>query len=178
MLSFHLFIRTMPPLYPKHLHHFIAQMVDHLHRNAAGVGFIEGAGGVAIERGPGFFVDLGLEGGLERAVGIVGAEEIGVADEEAFFVVVGVDEPAGDAFGAVAADFAGVGMEHVHAVDLDPDLAVLRPARMSMSGSPKMTKRLPLPVFLRSSAMCRSAFMRALSTGMRPSLLNSVEWAS
>ena len=43
-----------------------------------------------------------------------------------------------------------------------------------MSGSPKMTNRLPLPVFLRSSAMCRSAFMRALSTGMRPSLLNSV----
>src|SRR5437773_4230201 len=29
-----------------------------------------------------------------------------------------------------------------------------------------MTNRLPLPVFLRSSAMCRSAFMRALSTGM------------
>ncbi len=47
-----------------------------------------------------------------------------------------------------------------------------------MSGSPKMTKRLPLPVFLRSSAMCRSAFMRALSTGMRPSLLNSVACAS
>ena len=47
-----------------------------------------------------------------------------------------------------------------------------------MSGSPKMTNRLPLPVFFRSSAMCRSAFIRALSTGMRPSLLNSVEWAS
>ena len=42
-----------------------------------------------------------------------------------------------------------------------------------MSGSPKMTNRLPLPVFFRSSAMCRSAFMRALSTGMRPSLSNS-----
>src|SRR5262249_15527343 len=48
----------------------------------------------------------------------------------------------------------------------------------SMSGSPKMTKRLPLPVALRSSAMCRSAFMRALSTGMRPSLVNSGVWAS
>ena len=47
-----------------------------------------------------------------------------------------------------------------------------------MSGSPKMTKRLPLPVFLRSSAMWRSAFMRALRTGTRPSLLNSVVWAS
>ena len=46
-----------------------------------------------------------------------------MADEEAFFVVVGVDEPAGDAFGAVAADFAGVGVENVHAVDLDLNLA-------------------------------------------------------
>ena len=63
-------------------------------------------------------MDLGLEGGLERLVGVVGAEEVGVADEEALF-----DEPAGDAVGAVAADFAGVGMEHFDAVDLDLDLA-------------------------------------------------------
>ena len=49
---------------------------------------------------------------------------------------------------------------------------------MSMSGSPKITNRLPLPVFLRSPAMCRSAFMRALRIGMRPSLLNSVACAS
>ena len=48
----------------------------------------------------------------------------------------------------------------------------------SMSGSPKITNRLPLPVFLRSSAMCKSAFMRALSTVMRPSLVNSVACAS
>ena len=90
------------------------------------VGFVEGAGGVAVERGPGFFVDLGLERGLERFVGIVRAEEIGVADEEALFVVVGIDEPAGDAVGAVAADFAGVRVEDVHAVDLHPDLGRLR----------------------------------------------------
>ena len=45
-----------------------------------------------------------------------------------------------------------------------------------MSGSPKMTKRFPLPVFFRSSDMCRSAFIRAFSTGIRPSLLNSVAW--
>ena len=61
-----------------------------------------------MERRPGFCVDLGFERGLQRAVGIVRAEEVGVADEEAFFVVVGVDEPAGDAVGAVADDFAGV----------------------------------------------------------------------
>ena len=47
-----------------------------------------------------------------------------------------------------------------------------------MSGSPKMTNRLPVPVFARSSAMCRSAFMRALSTGSAPSLLNSVACGS
>ena len=46
-----------------------------------------------------------------------------------------------------------------------------------MSGSPKMTNRLPLPVFFRSAAMCRSAFMRAFSTGSRPSRSNSVVWA-
>ena len=62
---------------------------------------------------------------LSDFVRVVRAQEIGVADEEAFLVVVGVDEPAGDAVGAVAADFAGVGMEDVHAVDLDLDLAVL-----------------------------------------------------
>lgn len=94
-------------------------MIDHLHRDAAGSGFVEGAGGVAVEGGPGVGVDFGLEGGLEGLVGVVGAEEVGVADEEGFFVVVGVDEPAGDAVGAVAPDFAGVGVEDVNAVDLD-----------------------------------------------------------
>ena len=55
-----------------------------------------------LQRRPGFCVDLGLQRRLQRAVGIVRAEEVGVADEEALFVVVGVDEPAGDAVGAVA----------------------------------------------------------------------------
>ena len=72
-----------------------------------------------MERGPGFLVDLGFEGGLQGLVRIVRAEKIGVADEEALFVVVGVDEPAGDAVGVVAADFAGIGVEDIHAVDLD-----------------------------------------------------------
>ena len=110
---------------PEHLHHLVAQVVDHLHRDAAGLGLVEGAGGVAVQGRPGLVVDLGLERGLERLVGVVGAEEVGVADEEALLVVVGVDEPAGDAVGAVAADLAGAGVEDVHAVDLDLDLAVL-----------------------------------------------------
>jgi hypothetical protein len=78
-------------------------MIDDLDRDAAGGGFVEGAGGVAMERFPGFCVDLGFEGGFERRVGIVGAQEICVADEEALFVVVGIDEPTGDATGAIAA---------------------------------------------------------------------------
>ena len=41
--------------------------------------------------------------------------------------------------------------------------------RISMSGSPKITNRLPLPVS-RSPAMCRSAFTRALRMGMRAGL--------
>ena len=45
------------------------------------------------------FVDLCAEGSLELGVGVVGAKEIGVADEEALAVVVGVDEPAGDVVG-------------------------------------------------------------------------------
>ena len=100
-------------------------MVDDFDGEAAGRWAAEGAGFVSVEGFPGFLVDFGLQAGLERLVGIVRAKEIGVADEEALFVVVGVDEPAGNAIGPVAADFAGIGMEHVHAVDLDPDLAGL-----------------------------------------------------
>jgi len=62
---------------------------------------------------------------IERAVWIVGAEKVGLADEEAFFVVVGVDEPAGDAVGAVADDFADLGFKDIHAFHLDAELAVL-----------------------------------------------------
>ena len=87
----------------EHLHHLVAEVVDHLHGDAAGLGLAKRPRGVAVQRRPGFCVDLGLERRLERAVGVVGAEEVGVADEEALLVVVGVDEPAGDAVGAVAA---------------------------------------------------------------------------
>ena len=79
------------------LHYFVAEVVDDFDGDAAGGGFGEGAGGVAVEGRPGFGVDLGSEGGLEGLVGVVGAEEVGLADEEALLVVVGVDEPAGDA---------------------------------------------------------------------------------
>ena len=79
----------------------------------------KGPGGVAVERGPGVEVDLRLQRRLERLVGVVRAQEVGVADEEALLVVVGVDEPAGDAVGAVAPHLAGVGVEDVHAANSD-----------------------------------------------------------
>ena len=49
---------------------------------------------------------------------------------------------------------------------------------MVMSGSPKMTNKLPLPVFFKLSAMCRSAFIRAFKMGTRPILCSSPAWAS
>ena len=64
-------------------HYFVAEVLDDLDGDAAGGGAVEGAGGVAVQGFPGFSVDLGLEGGLERLVGIVSAEEVCVADEEA-----------------------------------------------------------------------------------------------
>ena len=57
-----------------------------------------------MQRFPDFPVDFNFEGRFEGFVRVVGAEEVGVANEEALFVVVGIDEPAGDAVGAVTAD--------------------------------------------------------------------------
>ena len=74
---------------------------------------------------PGISVDFSLQCGLQRLIGIVCTEKIGVAHEEALFVVVGVDEPAGDPIRSVGADFAGLRMKDIHAVDLDLDLIVL-----------------------------------------------------
>ena len=42
----------------KHLHHFVAEVVDDFDGDAAGFGFFERAGGVAVECGPGFGVGL------------------------------------------------------------------------------------------------------------------------
>lgn len=39
-------------------------MIDDLDDDAAGGGFVEGAGDDAVEGGPGVFVDFGLEGGF------------------------------------------------------------------------------------------------------------------
>ena len=99
-------------------------MVNDLDRDASRGRFVEGAGEIAVQRLPRLLVDLRLEGGLECLVGVVGAKEVGVADEKALLVVVGVDEPAGYAVRAVAADLTGAGVEDVNAVDLDLDLVL------------------------------------------------------
>src|SRR5713101_5004422 len=111
--------------HPEHLHHLVAEVVDDLHGDAARSGLVEGTRRVAVQGGPGRLVDLGLERGLQRAVGVVRPQEVGVADEEALLVVVGVDEPAGDAVGPVTAHFAAGGVEDVHAVDLQPHATAL-----------------------------------------------------
>ena len=105
--------------HPKNFHHLIAQVVYNLDCDAAGAGFFEGTGSVAVEGGPSVGVDLGFEGGLQGSVGIVLAEEVGVTDEEALFVVVGVDEPTGNTIWAVATDFTRIGMENIDSVDFD-----------------------------------------------------------
>lgn len=63
-------------------------MVDHLDGDAAAFGFGEGYGGVTVEGGPGFRIDLGLQGGLQALVGVVLAEEVGLAHEEALAAVL------------------------------------------------------------------------------------------
>ena len=79
-------------------------------------GFGNGREVSRVEARPGLLVDLGLQRRLQRLVGIVGAEEVGVADEEALLVVVGVDEPERDAVGALGDHLAGLRLEHVDAV--------------------------------------------------------------
>ena len=68
---------------------------------------------------PGVRVDFGFERCLQCLVGIIGAQEVGLAYEERLHVVVRVDEPAGNALRAVTAHLAGGGMKHVNAVNSD-----------------------------------------------------------
>jgi len=45
---------------PENLHHFVAEVVDDFDGDSPVGWFLEGAGGVAVEAFPGFFVDLGF----------------------------------------------------------------------------------------------------------------------
>ena len=92
-------------------------MVDDFYGDATGFGLGEVARGVAVQGGPGFGVDFGFQGGFQGAVGVVGAEEIGVADEETFVVI---NEVAGGMFGLreLAQQVIGEGL----GMDLFPDV--------------------------------------------------------
>src|SRR5208282_505723 len=57
--------------YLEDLHHFIAEMVDYLHSDAARLWLIEWTRRVAVQRGPRLFVDFSLESCFQRFVGIV-----------------------------------------------------------------------------------------------------------
>lgn len=88
-------------------------MVNHLHRDPPGLRLRKRARGIAVEALPRLAVDFILEGRLERLVGVAGAEEVRMTDEEALLVVVGVDEPGGDALGSVPVTQGG----SVHVTD-------------------------------------------------------------
>src|SRR5690242_5368683 len=59
----------------KYLHHFVPKVVDHFHCDPAILRFIERPRGVAVEGGPGLFINLGFECDLERLVGIICTEK-------------------------------------------------------------------------------------------------------
>ena len=99
-------------------------MVDDLNGNATAFGFGEGARGSAAKGFPGVFVDFSPQGSFECLIRVrAGAGEVSLTHKEALFVVIRIHKPAGDAVRIVGADLAGIGIEYVHAVDLDLDVA-------------------------------------------------------
>jgi hypothetical protein len=48
----------------ENLHHLFPEVVDDFHGDASALRLLEWAGGVAVEGGPSFGIDLGFEGGL------------------------------------------------------------------------------------------------------------------
>src|ERR1043166_7933003 len=68
-------MRNSMSLYLEYLHHLVAQVIDDFHGDAARLRFLERSCAVAVQRGPGFGVDLGFQCGLEGAVRVVRAKE-------------------------------------------------------------------------------------------------------
>src|SRR6185369_4556681 len=71
----------------KNLQYLIAEVVNGLHRDLARPGRVERLARRAVQLGPLPLVDLRAQCLLQLFVGFVGAQEIGVADEEALAVV-------------------------------------------------------------------------------------------
>jgi hypothetical protein len=109
-------------LNPKYLHHFIAQVVDHLNRNPARLWLVKWPRCIAVQRLPRVFIDFGLQRCLQRPVGIVRAQKMRVPNEEAFLVVIGVDKLAGDAVRVIAPDLTRCRIEHIDPVNLQLNL--------------------------------------------------------
>ena len=101
----------------KHLHHLVPKMIDDFNRNPSRRRLLERPRSVAVERFPSFPVNFGFQRRLERFVGVIRAEEVGVTHEKTLRVIVGIDKPAGDAVRAVAPNLARVGMKHINTVD-------------------------------------------------------------
>ena len=60
-------------LHPKHLHHLIPQMIDHLHRNPPIPRLRKRPRNIAMQTLPSLQIDLRLQRGLERALRIIRA---------------------------------------------------------------------------------------------------------
>ena len=61
-------------------------MVDHLNRDPPRFRFLKRPGSIAVQGLPGILVDLSFQRGLERFVGIIGTQKIGMPNKEGFFV--------------------------------------------------------------------------------------------
>jgi hypothetical protein len=81
---------------PNDLHHLVAVVVDDLDRDPAGLRAREGSADGRVHRRPRLLADVGAEGAAELVVRVVGAGEVGMADEEGVAVVVRVEEPTRD----------------------------------------------------------------------------------
>ena len=167
-------------------------MVDHLHRDPPVLRPIERPRHLAIQRLPRRLVDLCAQGGFQAFVGVVGAEEIGVADEEAFFVVVGVEHPERDAVGVLGNDLAGLRLEHT-TVDADftsvnttvnqnynnliPSISIQRTFKSS-SFNFGFTQRIQRPSIYQLNPFVNNSNPLFISTGnpaLRPELNNNFE---
>src|SRR5688572_24722703 len=63
-------MRKSTRLHLEHLHHLVAQMVDHFHGDPATLWLLERPRRVAVEGGPRILVDLRLQRRLQGAVGV------------------------------------------------------------------------------------------------------------
>ena len=86
-------------------------------------------------------------------------------DKKTLFVVVRINKPASYSIRTITPDFAGIWVKNIYTVNLDLYLIISNLNNIYI-GFAKNNEEIPLPVFFRSSAMCRSAFILAFKTGI------------